>query len=328
MRLNLRSIVCGAAFLAVLGEPLYASTTDTSQQSASVTPAPEAGPNRPSNVPEGYIVTPFGYFHPSCLQRLAKGERLLADARVQHADGSVNAKAAVCTYPHYLQSGISPKSAKSSAPSAINGWVASASITTGSATQSYGALTARWTVPPQPYVDNGQVLYFFPGFEDINDSQTSILQPVLGWYQGQWTIASWNCCLSGIVTSSPSVNVTAGDRIYGSVTSSCSRGTLSCATWNVLSVDLSTGESTTLGSTPSDGQVFNWAFGGVLEAYYVTSCDDYPSDGQLAFDQVTVFDENLQPLAHQKWSEGVDTTDTPQCGYSLTTVRRKITVSF
>jgi hypothetical protein len=26
-----------------------------------------AGPNRPAVVPEGYVITPFGYFHPSCV---------------------------------------------------------------------------------------------------------------------------------------------------------------------------------------------------------------------------------------------------------------------
>jgi len=179
----------------------------------------------------------------------------------------------------------------------INGWVESASITTGSPTKSYGALIATWTVPSQPYRDDGQVLYLFPGFEDINGTQ-SILQPVLGWYQGRWTIASWNCCLNGIVTNSPTVGVSTGDKIYGSITNSCPPGTRACAAWSVLSVDLSTGGSTTLGGTPSNGQVFNWAFGGVLEAYYVNSCDDYPSsDRQLTFEQVIVFDQNLHPLA-------------------------------
>jgi hypothetical protein len=329
MRSIISSIVFGAAILAVLSEPVYASVApDTSQTSASVTPAPAAGPDRPSNVPEEYVITPFGYFHPSCLQRLAKGERLLADGRVLHANGSANAKAAVCSYPHYLRSGMAARSAKSSAPGAINGWVESASITTGSASKSYGALLARWTVPPQPYADDGQVLYFFPGLEDINDPQTSILQPVLGWYQGQWSIASWNCCLNGIVTSSPGVSVKAGDRIYGSVTSSCSPGTVSCPAWNVLSVDLSTGESTTLGNTPSQGQIFNWAFGGVLEAYYIARCDDYPPDEQLAFDDVTVFDENLHPLTREKWSEAVDTSDIPQCRYGLTAMQRRIEVRY
>ena len=38
-----------------------------------------AGPNRPAGVPDGYVITPFGYFHPSCVRQLTEGETLLAD---------------------------------------------------------------------------------------------------------------------------------------------------------------------------------------------------------------------------------------------------------
>jgi hypothetical protein len=172
------------------------------------------------------------------------------------------------------------------------------------------------------------VLYYFPGFEDINSSQTSILQPVLGWYQGQWTIASWNCCLNGIVTNSPAVSVKTGDAIYGSVTSTCARGSLSCATWNVLTLDMSTGESTTLGDTPSDGQTFNWAFGGVLEAYYVSTCDDYPLDHRMSFDTIVVFDQNLDPIRDPEWATAVDSTDTPQCHYGVKANRHEVKLDY
>ena len=30
-----------------------------------------AGAKRPAAVPADYLITPFGYFHPSCFQRLA-----------------------------------------------------------------------------------------------------------------------------------------------------------------------------------------------------------------------------------------------------------------
>jgi len=38
-----------------------------------------AGPNRPAAVPPDYVVTPFGYFHPSCAVQLAEGDRLEPD---------------------------------------------------------------------------------------------------------------------------------------------------------------------------------------------------------------------------------------------------------
>ena len=289
-----------------------------------------ARPNHAPKVPDGYVITPFGYFHPSCVQNLTRGERLTADGRLQHADGTVEANAAVCNYQRYTPSGepatASTGNGVATLPEA-SGWIENASITTGSATKSYGALIALWTVPPQPTNNDGQVLYFFPGFEDINAVQ-SILQPVLGWYAGYWTIASWNCCLNNIVTESPAVSVTAGDEIYGSITSACPAGTLSCATWNVLSLDMSTGESTTLASTPSDGQVFNWAFGGVMEPYYIVSCKDYPPNSQVTFNDVTVFDQNLRPVSNPKWSGTSNTAQTPQCHYGVKSNSNQITVDY
>src|ERR1700683_275167 len=64
-----------------------------------------AGPNRPAQVPEDYVVTPFGYFHPSCVVHLAKGEELLEGGQmVQKADGTIY-DVPVCEYPHYTARG-------------------------------------------------------------------------------------------------------------------------------------------------------------------------------------------------------------------------------
>jgi hypothetical protein len=295
-----------------------------------------AGSARPGSVPDGYVITPFGYFHASCVQSLAKGEKMLANRHLQHADGSVDEKAVACEYPHYTRNGArvfagsaSTNASRNNNPSEttpeIDGWLEAASIVTY--TQSYGALNANWTVPAQPKADDGQVLFFFPGLEDINNTQ-SILQPVLQWSHGQWALGSWNCCMSGVVAVSPLVNVSPGDHIQGSITSTCPSGTPSCPTWNVLSVDLSTGGSTTLSDTPSVGQVFNWAFGGVLEPYYVISCDDFPRDRGLTFEKITVFDQNFQPVPNPNWGVSSPIQAVPQCNYNVREKPSRITLSY
>jgi hypothetical protein len=64
-----------------------------------------AGPNRPATVPEGYVITPFGYFHPSCVGRLAQGDELRPEQGViRHTDGST-VSMQQCAYPHYRADG-------------------------------------------------------------------------------------------------------------------------------------------------------------------------------------------------------------------------------
>lgn len=121
--------------------------------------------SHPGNVPTEYVATPFGYFHPSCVQRLPKGEGLLRNGRVQHPDGRLEENAATCNYMHYTPNGMPVVKGASLPPNSlaapeVNGWIESASITSSSESRSYGALVATWTVPPHPIANDGQVLFF------------------------------------------------------------------------------------------------------------------------------------------------------------------------
>jgi hypothetical protein len=141
---------------------------------------------------------------------------------------------------------------------------------------------------------------------------------VLTWTgKGPWNISSWNCCLSGTTDQSTPVNVNVGDVIYGTITSTCKSGSSSCATWNVLSEDKTTGKSTTLANTPSDTQVWNWAFGAVLESYSITSCKQYPAAGTISF-STTLYNDSLQAITSPGWAGELDTSSAPSCGYKQT----------
>jgi len=283
-----------------------------------------AGPNRPAGVPDGYVITPFGYFHPSCVRQLTEGETLLADGIIQHADGTLE-NVLACDYPRYTASG---EIVTTGEPPTINGWIESANTTT---TTSYGALTATWIVPPAPTSNHGQTLYFFPGLEDIDDV-VSIIQPVLGWnadFGGAWSIASWNCCPSGITVESSPVRVNPGHEIRGTIRDACSAGTLSCSKWEVTSEDVSTGHSTTLSNTPSEGQTFNWAFAGVLEVYNVVQCSDYPSNGSLTFSDIALYDYNFDRISNPGWSQPSWSSGlTPQCGYGGSVAAKRVTLDY
>jgi hypothetical protein len=238
-----------------------------------------AGPNRPAAVPQGYVVTPFGYFHPSCVNHLAQRDKVLRDQQViQHTNGTTQPMP-VCAFPHYRADGEAVMGDERAAkdPNISHSWIVSESTTT---TTSFGFLSAEWAVPPTPPSNDGQTLYYFPGLKDINNVVT-ILQPVLGWnadFAGAWGIASWNCCVNGAVNEGPAFQVSPGDTILGYMFDTCAAGTLSCSSWDVVTWDLQNGQFSVLTNTSSQGQTFNWAFGGVLEVYNVAQCSDYPNN--------------------------------------------------
>ena len=158
-----------------------------------------AGPNRPAVVPADYVITPFGYFHPSCVMQVGKADVVRQDLNViQHADGS-SEKIHVCAYPHYKADGeevIGDERATTTPgqpPTIGHAWVEYGSVQTDT---SYAYLYGYWNVPPMPSTNHGQTVYLFPGMEDYKNVVT-IIQPVLGWnadYSSAWSIASWNCC--------------------------------------------------------------------------------------------------------------------------------------
>lgn len=288
-----------------------------------------AGPDRPANVPANFVITPFGYFHPSCVFRIEEGETLLGDGRVEHVNGAVDAQVPVCAYPHYTHSGspIAADAGERSAADATNdaqagaghnpsfsGWLEYVDTTT---TNWYDEITATWTVPPQPEVTKYPTIFFFPGFEDYNNV-LSIVQPVLQWYSpGPWMVASWNCCMQGTVYESRPQKASPGDTIVGTIMQMCKKGSGFCQEWKVVTENQTTGHTTALRKTPLAGQVWNWAFGAVLEVYGVTQCGNFPADSSLTM-TVELYDQNRNLIADPGWT-GVPApsgTD-PSCPYGL-----------
>jgi hypothetical protein len=300
-----------------------------------------AGPNRPVGVPDGYVITPSGYFHPSCVRRLAEGDTLLENGpAIQHADGTVE-KLPVCEYPHYTPSGEMAIQGLgvSGNPTA---WVEDAETTSNPPIgTSYGELTATWTVPPDPTPHSSncqipkscQTVLFFPGLQQAIQN-TTILQPVLGWNQdfaAAWSIASWNCCPVGNNLESKPVLVNQNDKITGIIKNTCSAGTLTCPVWYVTTRDVNLGKSTTQAIT-GNTETFNWAFAGVLEVYNLIQCSDYPPNSQLTFSGVALYDYNFNKISHPKWKFMNDTplwpTPPPQCGYFVLPAQTHVTLDY
>jgi len=315
------------SLLSILLASLFLVTTQIPSTQALVL----AGTHRPPAVPEGYVATPSGYFHPSCVRGLSKGDILMSDWNaIQHANGLVE-NIPPCAYPHYTARGDMVIEGKTeSAPPEISGWVEYAYTETST---SYGNFTAIWPVPPAPTATDGQVVYFFPGLQPVPGTAKSILQPVLqygnnnsfgGYY---WVIASWNCCITGTTFYSTPITVNVGDTILGSINMTCSAGTESCGTWNVTTEDDTLAKTTILSKTSSYGQTFNWA-AIALEAYYIVQCNDYPPGGSLTFSDIGLYNYDLVQIT-PSWTTVVPPSGaTPQCGYGVQTTPTSVTLDF
>jgi hypothetical protein len=313
--MRLRKLFVGAIAIASM---IFGCLTAAQAQSV-------AGASRPASVPAGYIITPFGYFHPSCVQRMRMGDALRsADKVVRHADGSSTAMT-VCAYAHYRADGESVFGDEKAVtnPNISHAYVEYVTVTSPTA---YGYLNAEWTVPPAPASDNGQTLYLFPGLEDINDVVT-IIQPVLGWnsdYASAWGIASWNCCENGTVYEAAPTPVKSGDTILGYMYNSCPPGTLTCGSWDVVTKDLRTGKTSELLNTSNFGQTFNWAFGAALEVYGIKTCSDYPlvsgapGSSAISFNKLGLYTYKLHEVANPAWKVSITSGLTPQCNYAGT----------
>jgi hypothetical protein len=317
-RTGIKRAAAATAAVALLASTMLMAGLGTAEAQAV------AGPHRPAAVPADYLVTPFGYFHPTCVGHLRVGDELRPDqGEIRHADGSYD-KMHVCAYPHFRADGekVTGDERGTKDPNISHAWVENASVTT---TSSYGALYAEWTVPPAPTSNDGQTLFFFPGLEDINDVVT-IIQPVLGWnsdYASAWGIASWNCCEQGTTYEAAPQPVSSGDNILGYLFDTCAAGTLTCTSWDIVTWDLQNDKYSEMLDTSNFGQTFNWAFGGVMEVYNIVQCNDYPSNGNyygshtISFNQIALYNDKFAQITNPPWSVSsiAGGSASPQCSY-------------
>jgi hypothetical protein len=317
---------CGAAITAFT----VAAFTSTGAQantaiSSEVVPA---GLGRPAQVPADYVITPHGYFHPTCVVEIKEDEFLDAEDNIVSLDGATR-PLPLCLFSHFHPDGreVLPLFSRPLGPQPPiidHSWVADVQSSSSGPPSSW--ISANWTVPNNPTNIGSQVIYFFPGLVPGSTDDT-ILQPVLGWNQGisGWSIASWNCCRGGNMLHSAITPVAPGTNLYGYVWgTNCNAQTGVCASWQVFT-SAANGPQTTL-NTDSYAEVLNWDFAGALEVYTVATCDQYPPDDGLTFSSVTVHDingGNYQPA----WSTALFNV-APACGRNASFTSTTATITW
>ena len=313
-------LLCGALVLLLPTAGCSSDSGELAQSDQAALSRP--GGHMPASVPSGYIATPYGFFDPSCVERINPGETAKSDGTISDATGSVRT-AAKCTKPRFDPTGepmpigkaggqkfAAAVPAATPAATTYNGWLESYS-TTSTGALSY--LAATWVVPRTPAAGNdGQVLFFFNGLEGLPTVE-SILQPVLAYENGQWFAQSWNCCASGTTYNAGTIPVGPGDVIVGTINGTgCDTSSGLCNNWSIETLDQNTGQSSVL-QTSAWGVAENWVFAGVLEVYGVGACDDLSASGSISFDNIA-YTTVGNTGAGANWSLGLGSV-TPSCGY-------------
>lgn len=266
---------------------------------------------RPASVPGDFIVTPEGYFHPSCVHEIGKGEVLESAVSVAREDGS-RRQLEQCAYVSFNRAGKMRKAEGHDSFQAKlqDGWQVFASLMMPG-NGSMGYQTVQWTVPNNPTVDQGQTLYYFSGAEQ----NVTVMKSVLGWNQlgvQGWSLASWNCCEQGSIFYSTPMKTVAGTPLQGKIYFDAQ---LNRYHVQMFSNPFSPMQQVTELTTRNYSEPLNYVLGAVVEHYGVASCQALPPDGSLAFWYIDIRDANdgqvVTPLAA--------TYQSSPCGYALAT---------
>ncbi len=277
---------------------------------------------RENIVPPGYVATPVGLLHSSCVHALAATDRLDRTGNVVHRDGSVT-PTPPCLYQPIssIVSGpdgiVSPRQITGQGVSPqLDGWL-EFSVALANTGRTFHSLAAAWTVPQYPVqgYDNPNKVYFtFPGLAN----GYYIIQPVLfygntGEMGGAfWSIASWMChTAADHCWHSPPFAVNVGDQIQGSVAGDCAGGYCS---WTITTHDETRQRTTTFYGWDSDD--YTWSTSGAVEVYALTTCGNFPANG-VFYTDVDIADDLGQGVL--SWGRQLPTNPDPSCAFNVTT---------
>ena len=267
--INHRILTCAAALL-------FAA-------SAIVNAQPNKGYDQVKAEHPGWTQIPGRLMRPDCVHQVPSGAQIEFGSDGQPT-GNVKTKGKVIAhYDSCPEQSIDTRHLDSQAghspnPSGYgNGWVEASQWELSLGSQDNIAQLINYWYVPAPPAEDGALVFMFNGIEPSGTE--GILQPVLqygdnGNFGGDYyTFASWLVGSGYAFYSTPYV-VSPGDYLFGNTAQDGVNG-------DGVSYYVSAGDTTmhqesvlTLTNAPLH---WVWAFAGVLEAYNVTSCSQYPS---------------------------------------------------
>ena len=244
----------------------------------------QSGFNRKNRqpIPDGSVLTPGGYRHPSIVHHVSRGHRI---RRRKDQLQVVHRGTQRIVARHDVALSGAP------IPGLGTGWVTFATWqNAGSAPISQ--IATDWTVPNPPSTgDSSQTIFLFDALQ--NASRTNLLQPVLQWGTSQagggpfWSISNWYIDPSGHVCHSDSLPVLPGEVLTGIISLGQEIGGLfsyvvSFAGYPGLDLSVQGIEELVCAAE-------------TLEAYQIGVCADYPAATSTAMSNIAIAAGGVAP---------------------------------
>jgi hypothetical protein len=167
-------------------------------------------------------------------------------------------------------------------PGLGKGWITYASWWNATGTP-ISLFSTRWTVPPAPATQSGQLIYLFNGIQN----STSIYQPVLQWGKSAagggnfWSVASWYVAFPpGPAFHTNAVQVNPGDVLTGVMTltgQSVQGFSYNCEFQGIANTSLPI----------QNVEELLWCVE-TLECYGMNKCSDYPNTNKTAMAAIDI----------------------------------------
>jgi len=310
-RLTLTAALMGGLALSCLSS--YASA-----QAQNVSEAVAEHPN--------WAQLPGELIRPDCVHEIPKGSRVEI-GKAGNLTGDVTLNGALIA--HYdscpeqgivtRQSAATPTAAKPEVATG-NGLVEDDRYNAPlSASDNIDYLAGNWTVPAYPSEAGEQLIYLSNGIEPA--SHKWILEATLQYgYNGVWggsyySISAWLASTSVAYYSAPEF-VLPGDSLTGYTNMTGEAG--STTYWDVVIADNSSGAYSGSSYWVS-GQHWTWAYAGILQAYNLSACAEFPANGREVFSDSVVAHgfPYYAEINYPNWKGAIAGYGGPSCRFAV-----------
>jgi len=238
---------------------------------------------------DGYVPVPGGLMlHKSCIHQIPKGFHIESDS-----ENEIDAQRMLVNSRTGEVKVLAPCKYRPKLPDLNLQIYAMDTHFTASGSNLMSTFNATFNAPGLPSNDQGQVVYFWPGFKSSEPTMGfPVLQPVLQYGTDSegggnyWCVRSWFVCGQwGMALVSPEVAVSPQDSVFSSMSYD-----KASSTWIIFANNTATSETTTLkvARTKIRNTDFKVAMLVLETIMDEGDCSQYPSTTSVTFTDVTV----------------------------------------